>query len=128
MFNLSDWKMYRTEFSVEHTHTHTHTYVCKQMEEICTFRAPPGGATDKEPTYQCRKLGRGVFDPWVGKIPWRKEWHTPPVFLPGKFHGQRSPLGYNPWGHKESDMTEQQHTHTAHTHINYSVDPNKSKI
>ena len=28
------------------------------------------------------------------------------VFLPGKFHGQRSLAGYSPWGHKESDMTE----------------------
>ena len=30
----------------------------------------------------------------------------PPVFLPGKFHGQRSLAGYSPWGHKESDVTE----------------------
>ena len=28
-----------------------------------------------------------------------------PVFLPGKFHGQRSLTGYSPWGHKESDTT-----------------------
>ena len=28
-------------------------------------------------------------------------------FLPGKFHGQRSLAGYSPWGHKESDTTEQ---------------------
>ena len=32
--------------------------------------------------------------------------YTIPVFLPGKFHGQRSLAGYSPWGHKESDMTE----------------------
>ena len=39
-----------------------------------------------------------------------------PVFLSGEFHGQRSLVGYSPWGHKESDMTEQiTHTHT-HTH------------
>ena len=29
-----------------------------------------------------------------------------PVFLPGKFHGQRSLAGYSPWGYKESDTTE----------------------
>ena len=29
-----------------------------------------------------------------------------PVFLPGRSHGERSPVGYSPWGHKESDMTE----------------------
>ena len=30
------------------------------------------------------------FDPWVGKIPWRRKWQPTPVFLPGEFHGQRS--------------------------------------
>ena len=40
------------------------------------------------------------------KIPWRRRWLPTPVFLPGKFHGQRSLVGYNPWGHKESDITE----------------------
>ena len=34
-----------------------------------------------------------------------------PVFLPGKFHGQRSLVGYSPWGRRESDMTEQLSTH-----------------
>ena len=35
--------------------------------------------------------------------PLEKEWLPTPVFLPGKPHGQRSPVGYSPWGHKESD-------------------------
>ena len=35
-------------------------------------------------------------DPWVGKIPWRKEWQPTPVFLPGEVQGQRSLAGYNP--------------------------------
>ena len=35
------------------------------------------------------------FDPWVGKIHWRREWQPTPVFLPGEFYGQRSLLGYN---------------------------------
>ena len=45
---------------------------------------------------------------WVnpGSIPWRREWQPAPVFLPGKFHGQRSLASYSPWGHKESDTTE----------------------
>ena len=55
---------------------------------------------------------RPRFDPWVGKIPWRKEWQPAPVFLPGEFHGQRSLAGYSPWGHKESDTTEHMYTHT----------------
>ena len=46
------------------------------------------------------------FDPWVGKIPWRREWLPTPVFLPGKFHGQRSLASYSPWSHEELDTTE----------------------
>ena len=46
------------------------------------------------------------FDPWVGKIPWRRAWQPTPVFLPGKSHGQRSLMGYSPWGPKDPDMTE----------------------
>ena len=42
------------------------------------------------------------FDPWVEKIPWRWEWLPTPVFLPRKIHGQRSLVGYSPWGHKKS--------------------------
>ena len=44
--------------------------------------------------------------PWVRKIPWRKARLATPVFLSGEFHGQRSLVGYNPWGHKESDTIE----------------------
>ena len=51
------------------------------------------------------------FDPWVGKIPWRRKWQPTPVFLPGKSHGWRSLVGYSPWGHKESDTTERLHFH-----------------
>ena len=36
---------------------------------------------------------------------WRSKWQPTPVFLPGKFHGQRSLAGYSPWGRKESDTT-----------------------
>ena len=53
-----------------------------------------------------------MFDPWVpGMIPWRTAWQPTPMFLPGEFHGQRSLVGYSPWSHKESDMTEQLSTH-----------------
>ena len=44
--------------------------------------------------------------PLVGKIPWRREWQSSPVFLPGESHGQRSLVGYSPGGRKESDTTE----------------------
>ena len=51
-------------------------------------------------------MKRCGFDPWVGKIPWKKAWHPIPVFLPGESLGQRSLAGYSPWGHKELDMTK----------------------
>ena len=50
---------------------------------------------------------RPRFDPWMGKIPWRRKGQPTPAFLPGKPHGQRSLEGYSLWGRKESDTTEQ---------------------
>ena len=46
---------------------------------------------------QCRGPG---FDPWVGKIPWRRERLPTAVFWPGEFHGP-----YSPWGRKKLEMT-----------------------
>ena len=60
----------------------------------------------KESTSQWRGHRICEFDPWVGKIPLRRKWQPAPVFLPGKFHGQRSLVGRTPWGCKESDTTE----------------------
>ena len=37
---------------------------------------------------------------------WRRKWQPAPVFLPGESHGQRRLVGYSPWCHKESGMTE----------------------
>ena len=47
---------------------------------------------------------RHKFNPWVGKIPWRRAWQPTSVYLPGESHGQRSLAGHSPWGRKESDM------------------------
>ena len=47
------------------------------------------------------QCGRPGFDPWVGKIPWRRERLPTPVFRPGEFHGL-----YSPWGCKQLDTTE----------------------
>ena len=49
-----------------------------------------GGAGGKDPTCQCRRRRRLGFDPWVGKIPWRREWQPNPVFLP-------SPMDRGAW-------------------------------
>ena len=45
--------------------------------------------------------------PGSGRFPWRRKWQPTPGFLPGESHGQRSMVGYGPWGHRELDMTEQ---------------------
>ena len=45
---------------------------------------------------------------------WRRKWQPTPVLLPGKFQGQRSLVGYSPWGRKESDTTESLHFTSLH--------------
>ena len=52
-----------------------------------TVKGFPGGDSGKEPAYQGRKPW---FDPWVGRIPWRRAWQPTSVFFPGESHGQRS--------------------------------------
>ena len=64
----------------------------------------PVGVSGKEPACQCRRHKRCEFDPWVGKILWRKAWQPIPVFLPGESHGQRSLAGYSPWVHKKIEQ------------------------
>ena len=71
----------------------------------------------KESTCQCRRLKRQGFDPWVGKTPWNKKWQPAPGFLPGKSYGQRSLVGYSPWGCgrvRHNWMTKQQQQSWPH--------------
>ena len=75
---------------------------------ICTPVFLPGESQGWGSLVGCRLWGRG-FDPWVGKICWRRKWQSTPVLLPGKSHGQRSLVGYSPRGCKESDTTERLH-------------------
>ena len=74
-----------------HTHTHTHTHTEASQVALVV----------KKPACQFRRLKRLGFNPWVRKISWRRAWQPTLVFLPGEFHGQRSLVGYSPWGHKE---------------------------
>ena len=60
----------------------------------------------KEPACQRKGCKRSRLDPWVQKIPYRRKWQPIPLSLPGESHGQRSLVGYSPWGHKELNMTE----------------------
>ena len=73
---------------------------------VWDIRVYIGGASGKEHACQCRRHKRQEFDPWVGKIPWRRARQPTPVFLPWESHEQRSLVGYSPWGCKELDMTE----------------------
>jgi len=59
----------------------------------------PCGSAGKEST--CNVGDLGLFDPWVGEIPWRRERLPTPVSWPGDFHAL-----YRPWGHKESDTAK----------------------
>ena len=55
----------------------------------------------------CLQCGRPGFDPWVGKIPWRRKWQPTPVLW--KTPWTEEPGSYSPWGRKESDTTELLH-------------------
>ena len=58
------------------------------------LRAFPRWCSGKESTCQCKRHKRHGFNPWVRKIPWRREWQPTLVFLLGESHGQRSLVGY----------------------------------
>ena len=70
----------------------------------------PGGAVVKNLPAHAGDVGSVLG---LKKIPWRRKWQLTPVFLPGKSHGERSLVGYRPWGLKESGMTERLSPHTA---------------
>ena len=74
------------------------------VHRICEARVLERGAIAF-----CLQRRRLRFDPWVGKILWRRKWQTTPVLLPGKSHGWRSMVGYSPRCHKEWDVTERLH-------------------
>ena len=63
---------------------------------IITLQGFIGGASGNEPSCQCTRYKRLGFNPWVGKMPWKREWQPTPVFLPGESHGRRSLVGYSP--------------------------------
>ena len=99
---------------------------------MCTFPHHPGlvcfpssyhvqwahsWCSGKESASQCGRH-RGC-DPWVGRVPWRREWQPTSVFLPGKSHGRRSLVGYSPGDHKESCMTYPVKKPHHHHHAKY---------
>ena len=71
----------------------------------------PSGTVIKKSTCQCRRCKRQEFDSWVRKIPRSRKWQPIPVFLPEKFHRQRSLVGYSPWG-SQNHIPLSTHTHS----------------
>ena len=68
------------------------------------------GGSVVESACQRRRHRRWGFNHWVGKIPYRQKWQPTPVFLPGKSHGQRNPVGCSPWDRREwTWLTEDTH-------------------
>ena len=78
----------------------------RSLKAVLNKQGLPGGSSIKESACQCRWCERLRFDPWAGKITWRRAWQHTPVLSPGESHGQRSLAGCSPWGHRESDTTE----------------------
>ena len=94
-------------------------YLCLDWWRVKSHVGFPGGANGKESICQCRRRKRHGFDPWVGKIPWSKKWQPTPVFLLGKFHGQRC---------TKLDMTEQLNTQSCSSMISPRVWGKWSKL
>ena len=73
-------------------------------------------SSTKESACQCRKQS---LNPWLEKSPWRRKRQLPPVFLPGKSHGQRSLVGYSPRGCRVKQQST--HTHTLNVQMKIAL-------
>ena len=62
------------------------TLELREIQNLRMAKGFPDGSSGKEFTCQCRRHRRCGFDPWVRKIPWRRERQSTPIFLPGKSH------------------------------------------
>ena len=87
---------FRTIHKVSHLSFMSFSVIFYIKNSMCILQAClgfPGGASGKEPVFQCREHKRWVFDPWSGKIPWRRAWQPTPVFLPGESPWTEKPGG-----------------------------------
>ena len=69
-------------------------YICIKFSSGLMVKNPPANEGDQD-----------GFDPWSGKIPWRRKWQSTPIFLPEEFHEERRLVGYSLCMGKESDMS-----------------------
>ena len=87
-----------------------------QGQASWAWRTPPGHFEDPSRTPPAPLVAQTVKNPpaaWETRVqslgwedPLERKWHPTPVFLPGESHGQRSLVGYSPWGRQESDTTK----------------------
>ena len=99
-----------------HVRTHFRSTMIRLKNIHSTLHMIPSVLPGLFPFLQCRRL---EFDPWVRKIPWRRKWQPTLVFLPGKFHGQRSLADYSPWGHESWTWFSNWTTMTTRTRANF---------
>ena len=90
-----------------------HKILHKFLFPCCFYLGFPGGSDSKIICLQC---WRPWFNPWVGKIPWRRKWQPTAVFLPGQSYEQRSVEGWQRvghdwviWGHSERTVASYRH-------------------
>ena len=84
-------------FKLTYVYIYMCVYLCGTFKVALVLKNLPANAGD---------IMRCWFHLWARKIPWRGAWQPTPVFLPAESHGQKNLVGYNPWDHKELDMTE----------------------
>ena len=75
----------------------------------------------------CQLRGCGL-DPQIGKILWRRKQQPTPLFLPGKLHGQKSPVVYSPWDCRKLDTTEHTHRQSILIHTRNAVSEEMSMM
>ena len=88
------------------SHSEIYLITAQVIEGFLYTTGFPGGAVVKKPPANAGNGGDKGSIPGSGRSPWRKKWQPTPIFLPGKSHGQRSLVGYSPWGCKELNTSE----------------------
>ena len=87
--------MYMCIYMYVHTHIYIFNLTGKLRRIYSCNRASQVVLVVKNPPPSAGDMRRG-FNPWVGKIPWRRAWQPTPVFLPGKCPWTEEPGGYSP--------------------------------
>ena len=105
------WFMANLCYRAKWLSLYTYRHFLKIFFSIMVCISFPHGAVIENTPANARDAGDWGFDPWVGKIPWRRKWQPTPVFLPRKSLGLRTLVSYSPRVRKELDTTERLHFH-----------------